>query len=150
MIQRIQSIFLLLASLFVLSLFMPSVALATADMSKSAILPAFLQDGIFNLKDSDLLLFLVLGAGVLALISIFLFKNRKTQMKIVALMMIVSLAVAVIAFWLFYHNTENIKEGVAHLDYGMAGPFLSIIFGSLANRAIRKDEKLVKSMDRLR
>ena len=150
MIQRIQSIFLLLASLLLLCLLVPGVSLATADASQSSLLPEFLKDGIFNLQDSQLLLILVLVSGIIALVSIFLYKNRKTQMQVVALMMIISLAVAVIAFYLYYHNTENVKQGIAHLDIGMAGPILSIVFGSLANRSIRKDEKLVKSMDRLR
>ncbi len=150
MIQRIQSIFLFLAAVILLSLFLPGVAIATADVSQSAVLPDFLKDGIFNLQDSQLLLLLVLAAGIIALISIFLYKNRRTQMRVVALMMIISLAVAVIAFWLYYHNTENLKQGIVHLSIGMASPLLSIIFGSFANRAIRKDNKLVKSMDRLR
>ena len=150
MILRIQSIFLLLAALILLSLFLPGVSIATADVSQSAILPDFLKDGIFNLQDSQLLLFLVLAAGIIALVSIFLYKNRRTQMRIVALMMIISLAIAVIAFWLYYHDTKNLKEGIVHLSLGIGSPLLSILFGSFANRAIRKDDKLVKSMDRLR
>lgn len=150
MIQRIQTIFLFIAALVLLGLMIPGVSIATADTSQASLLPDFLKDGIFNLQDSQLLLILVIAAGVLALISIFLYKNRTTQMRVVALMMIISLAIAITAFWIFYHNTQNIKEGIVHLGLGMASPLLSILFGSLANKFIRKDDKLVKSMDRLR
>ena len=67
------------------------------------------------------------------------------------LVMLLSIALPAVAAILFYQEWSGISNTAKlTLQLGLAAPALSLIFSILANRFIRKDEKLVKSMDRLR
>ena len=50
----------------------------------------------------------------------------------------------------FYNEMDNLKEITVSYNVGLYTPIGSIIFGILAGRYIKKDQKLVSSMDRLR
>lgn len=86
--------------------------------------------------------------GLVALVSIFLFKNRGLQMRLALLTIVLSILLFVVAGLLVM--TE--QQGTAEYEesFGVALPILALIFGILANRFIQKDDKLVRSMDRLR
>ena len=143
MIQRIQSIYLLLAGASVLSLF----ALPLANSKKDIAASTLFQDSIFNLQDHIALLVLFALGGGLALLSIFLFNNRKLQIKLnqgVLFLLVAGIGLA--AFLLFNDNTIE----KAQLDLGTFAPLLGFIFTTLGIRSIKKDEKLVSSADRLR
>jgi hypothetical protein len=150
MIQRIQSIYLFLAGLSAISLFLSFMPLGIADSAQAESLPVILRDGVYNLNDNIILLILTVSSSVIAFLTIFLYKNRGLQMKIAALMMILSLGLLITAYLIYYQQTKAFPNSTEHLGLGIFSPVLSILFGSLANRSIRKDEKLVKSMDRLR
>lgn len=87
-------------------------------------------------------------SAVLALIAILLYKNRKNQFVTNRLNLIVNLFL----LGFFVYRSLNISGGttVSEKGIGMLIPVFSIVFLVLANRAIRKDEDLVKSVDRLR
>lgn len=91
------------------------------------------------------------GLGILlALGSIFLFKNRPLQGQLSSLGMylgFMSLALAGFGMW---RNLGKVPDCQYSFDAGWAMPVLSIVFQFLAVRGIRNDEKIVKSMDRLR
>ena len=97
------------------------------------------------------LMAMVVVTGLLPLVAIFLFSQRKRQINITMLSI-----VAVICFFamLVYSVSELGKQtppptsGSYYL--GSMLPIASILFLIMAIIAIRKDEKLVKSMDRLR
>jgi len=76
MIQRIQTIYLALAAACAFGLF----GLPFATSAQSADATSLFADGIYNINDHVALLALFCGAGALALISIFLFNNRKQQL----------------------------------------------------------------------
>jgi hypothetical protein len=141
MIQRIQTIFLLLASGAAFALF--KLPFATTNEAVEATL---YSDKVFNIHDHVALLGLFAGAGALALISIFLFKNRKLQMILTRVALLANIAGLLVAAF-FFSNEAN-KVGEAGL--GVYLPVVFVIFGLLALRFIKKDDKLVKSMDRLR
>jgi membrane protease YdiL (CAAX protease family) len=85
----------------------------------------------------------------LALISIITFKKRQQQFVYNRLNMILNL----ILLGLFVYRSLNLSGGtptVSEKGIGMFRPILSIVFLVLANKAIQKDEDLVKSVDRLR
>jgi membrane associated rhomboid family serine protease len=91
-------------------------------------------------------------SGVLALIAIFLFKNRKQQMlvtRIAAIATIISVVLTVVFFWQDYQTMTTdivVDDGI-----GAYTPIVGIILLFLANFYIGKDEKLVRSSyDRLR
>lgn len=88
-----------------------------------------------------------LGA-TLALIAIVLFKNRKNQFVVNRLNLIVNLFL--LGFFVYRSLNVSGEIAISEKGIGMLIPVFSIVFLVLANRAIKKDEDLVKSVDRLR
>ena len=144
MIQRIQTIFLLLASVAALSLY----KLPFASAGKTDIAP-FLSDGIFNVMDHPGFMGLFGLGGLLLLLAIFLFKNRMLQMRVTLFASVLVLLGLILIPVLLFQAGETVIQ-MLQVKPGMYIPAVAVFFGLLARRAIRKDEKLVKSMDRLR
>ncbi len=145
MIQRIQSIFLLLASACAFSLF--AFPFATAPLNQSTVF----ADGLYNLQDNMGLLVLFCLAGLLTFIGIFLFRNRKTQLLVNRIAITANIIGLVLAIVLFMNDSQNMAQNVNPDDgIGAYLPFVFLVFAFLANHFINKDEKLVQSMDRLR
>lgn len=149
MIQRIQTVFLVVAALAGLGQFgLPY--LSTSPGSPASALPV-LADNIFNPMDNPGLLGLcVLGAAV-SLAAIFLFKNRPLQARLAggaAGASIMSLALA--GFVIYQIMQQMPSGGNAQYGAGLAMPVVAMICNWLAARFIRKDEQLVRSADRLR
>ena len=138
MLQRIQSIFLLVSSLAYWGLF--ALPFASGGESNHSLF----SDKVLNLNDHIGLLVAGVLGGLLSLAAIFLFKNRKLQQSISYLSFIPSLVLIGLAYWLF-----NTTSG-GSLGLGMGLPVVSAICSLVAATFIKKDEKLVKSMDRLR
>ncbi|HLK28805.1 MAG TPA: DUF4293 domain-containing protein [Puia sp.] len=90
------------------------------------------------------ILILTVAIFIAALISVFLYKNRKLQLRIV----LASLVVSLLNIFLYYRGTQKFADGTYSLTAIFA--LLIPIFLLLAAMGIYKDEKLVKSMDRLR
>jgi len=90
------------------------------------------------------ILIFTVATGIAALIAIFLYKNRKLQMRISLAAMLVSL----LTLLLYYNQTRHFAEGQYDLTALVA---LAIpVFFILAVKGIYNDQKLVKSLDRLR
>lgn len=135
MLQRIQTVYLLI-----------SAAISTG---LSFVLYLWTINEVpFFAKDDILYLALFLGSGALALISIFLFKNRKLQFVLGRLNIILNFTLLVL-FVIRLLSTPG-ETNVSENGVGVLLPVFSIVFLVLANRAIKKDEDLVKSVDRLR
>ena len=101
------------------------------------------------------LIFMQVGISLLALISIFLYKNRQMQLKFVAGGIL--LITIYIAFGLF--KIDGLEKQITALysvpivNYNRISicfPILQVLLMILSQRAIRKDERLVRSSDRLR
>jgi len=93
MIQRIQSIFLLLAAAAAFALF----AFPFASTPNAVASSEMFADAQYNLSDNIALLILFCLAGGLAFISIFMFKNRKTQLLIGRLAIVANIIGLVLA-----------------------------------------------------
>ncbi|MFZ1705786.1 MAG: DUF4293 family protein [Saprospiraceae bacterium] len=146
MIQRLQTVFLFLAFLAFLAIF--QFPFAVSDVQSAG----FLSDMDYDVFDSAFLLALTALGGLTALIAIFLFKNRTIQLKLSYLIIVFSVLILVVAAVLFYNEAKNLIHNKGEIDDSIAlyMPFLSMVFGVLAARFIGKDEKTVRSMDRLR
>lgn len=99
-------------------------------------------------------LFLVLMAVVmvaLPILAIAMFKNRKRQIRLATMAGVANIAFIAAAMMQVTPFLEETK-GIANDSYwiGMVLPFISIIFLILSFMGIRRDEKLVRSTDRLR
>lgn len=102
----------------------------------------------FFAKEELLYLGLFLGSTALSLMAIFMYKNRQTQFVLGRLNIILNF----ILLGLFVYRSLNLsgETDVSEKGIGILLPIFSIVFLVLANKAIKKDEDLVKSVDRLR
>ena len=106
---------------------------------------------IYEVQDNIVLLSITILGGLLALIAIFLYQNRPLQMKLSIFVLILAIFLPLVAFLLIYNEGTALASGTIITDQaGTYLPLVSIIFGFLAYNGIKKDETLVKSMDRLR
>lgn len=145
MIQRIQSLFLLIVGLSFLGHFL--WPLATSNISGGK----FLADKVFDINDHVVLLGLAILGAALALINIFLFKNRPLQIRLGYILIILGILFPIVGVFSFMNDTAQMSDSAQINDQlGIYLPILTILFAILANRSIKKDESTVRSMDRLR
>ena len=136
MIQRIQSIYLILATI------------------TTAVLPFLFclwkaNDGQAVYFMSTITYTILLGLSTsLSLLSLLSFKKRQNQFVMNRLNIILNL----ILLGLFVYRALNVsgETVVSEKGIGMFLPIVTILLLAIANRAIKKDEDLVKSVDRLR
>lgn len=136
MIQRRQSLYLLLV-----------VILNALLLS---IIPLWKQEDGEWVFASDFMesMIAVIASLAFALFSIFLFKNRKLQFVLGRLNILINF----FAIGFFVYTALNLPGEFEISEKGIGGliPLVSIVFLALANKAIKKDEDLVKSVDRFR
>jgi hypothetical protein len=89
-----------------------------------------------------------MASTILAVFSVFQFKSRQTQFVVCRLNIILNL----ILLGLFVYRLLNLPGAFENAEkgIGLILPVISIVLLVLANKAIKKDEALVKSVDRLR
>jgi hypothetical protein len=143
MIQRKQSVFLALVVLvFIALLFLPVYQLKTATT---------IDAGVSGRLLFIPLLFIPMACiSLLAIIAIFLYKNRKRQIAICRAGLILSLLISVNAIvfpQFFIHGIDRSNLIVASGAYLLP---VNIILFALAAFFIKKDDDLVKAADRLR
>lgn len=151
MIQRIQTIYLLLAASALGSPFFLPFATASGDTTALASLgDNFFADGTYWVKEFPGGMSLLL-AMAFSIYAIFLYKHRIRQMRLAAGMVILTILFSALFAALGYYYAQKLPEGSnAHLALGSAFPLVAIPLLLLAYRAIKKDEELVRSSDRLR
>jgi hypothetical protein len=141
MIQRIQSLYLLLIIIGCICLFFfPIGTYNTFDLT----LLSANQQGM-----TIPLILIVLAIIVLSGVIIFLYKNRTKQLKLSRILILINILLIVVIF--FSADRIEKQTGIT-TKYGVSAviPLINILLSFLASRGIRKDEKLVKSSDRLR
>ncbi len=144
MIQRIQSLYLLIGAVISLGLTLVFSVWTTVANSVYYIIDLWEQNAI-TIKMIPILFII---SGVMSLISIFLFKHRKNQFIVNRLNILINLILLGI---LIYHLlTLSGEMQVSKKGIGAVLPIIVIVLLVLANKAIKKDEDLVKSVDRLR
>ncbi|OON70880.1 DUF4293 domain-containing protein [Hymenobacter sp. CRA2] len=155
MIQRIQSVFLLLLAIcMVCVLFLPiwtktdpqsnqTLTLTATQLTSSA--PGQAPIGTYAIAA------LAAIAALVALAEIFQYRKRMTQLMLGSLnLLLISATIGAC----FYYSSQgeqmlNVKMP-GNFEAGFYLPTLALLLNLLANRFIRRDEKLVRSMDRLR
>ncbi|WGK63697.1 DUF4293 family protein [Croceiramulus getboli] len=136
MLQRIQTLYLLL------------VVFASGGLIFWVPLYADVNQSGVMVLDKILFLLLFLGSALLALIAIFMYKNRQLQFVLNRLNILLNF----ILLGVLVYQSQILSGGAAAPEkgIGMIIPLLSIVLLALANKAIKRDEDLVKSVDRLR
>lgn len=138
MIQRRQTIWLLLATAAaILSYMFPFVTGKETIKNMQA-------DKVIDAASDFFLLILTGGSIILSTVTIFLFKDRKLQIRLCLLGVIIA-AVIIVRYIMLMNKLNS-----AILALYAVLPFIFLACYFLAFRDIRKDEKLVKSLDKLR
>ncbi len=141
MIQRIQTVWLFLAAVCAsLAFFVPFGTEFTSEINTENV------QGIgMNAINNIVVLIIVADIILCAFIAIFSFKNRKVQKAFCLIIVLLSLACIGFMIYLTEMKAENTS-----IRLGIIAPILSLVFGVLALNGVRKDDKLIKNLDRLR
>ena len=154
MIQRIQTIYLLLAEMLVgILFFVPFAEIA----GKEGNIYSFDIKGIYmegipktEIIYSSLPLIILWAVSLILILStIFLYKNRILQMRLSTINIFILLGFCGLIFY-YVWSSANILSGVFSLTVYLVFPIIAAILIYLAIRAIAKDELLVRSIDRIR
>ena len=143
MIQRIQSIYLFLASvvsgglIFVFNLW--------KTLKEQIFVLDLFPKELLALKVIPLMF---IASSILSLVTIFLYKDRKLQFVIGRIIILINLFL--LGLLIYLSLTLPGETSVSEKGIGMFLPILVVLLIVLANKAIKKDEDLVKSVDRLR
>lgn len=182
MIQRIQSFLLVLAAVGVVLMFMFPIATYSA-LSEQSNYVVSAELNLFPKSNPDMLkqiesgldvqmeqaghihtwplVVLALAVGVVSLVSIFLYRNRVVQMRVVMVGFLLNVVyVALLFLWAvdaYGHEFTTFATGIMGLDEphtvysaGTYIPFVTLVLLFFAQRAIKRDELKVRAADRLR
>jgi hypothetical protein len=158
MIQRIQTVYLFLAAVCAAAMFFFPVASFLSDMTYQKLFitglvnmapgqPAAIERSVvLPLAAVGVLMF------VLAMVAIFAYKKRNLQLKLVKGGILATIIMIAGIFFLYAPLIEKKLSIIPDYtgEIGIYFPLISLVFFILANRAITRDDKLVKSLDRLR
>jgi len=144
MIQRIQSIYLLIAAIFSGGLIFVFNLWKYEDGTLFFTKEAFESNDI--LLKSIPILFII--STILSLITIFQFKKRQLQFVLGRLNILTNLFL--LGLLLYQSLNLSGETKVSEKGIGLVLPIIVIFLLVMANKAIKKDEDLVKSVDRLR
>jgi hypothetical protein len=155
MLQRIQSIYLLFASLVLFSLFLfPLVHNVYVDGVVSTIkVTGIYQDVNGAQAHTQSFIALIAATAIVAilpLILIFLYKNRKQQILLCYVYIFIIFGYS---FWIAQavkSATGGAELTTNNFGIGALLSSISVVLMIMAAKAIQRDEKLVKSADRLR
>lgn len=141
MLQRKQSVYLLLGSLSIVAmLFFDGIWETPAAETLVWYVPSLIITGIVVV--------------LVALVAIFMYRNRSRQQQVVVAVQVLTLIFMVLLFGgLFLTGvTTQIAEGAVEAVtlVGLVLPILAYVFFYLARKGIQSDIDLVRSMDRLR
>ena len=144
MLQRIQTLFLLIAGSSLFGLFALPFGTSNAQFG------VVYDNQSLDLHDHTALLVGTIVTGVIAILAIFLFNNRNLQAKLALLTAVLCIGLLGIAYWIYNSSMPTDNSATTQLGFGFVLPIVALIFSILASVYIKKDTKLVQSMDRLR
>lgn len=149
MIQRIQTIYLLLVvGLLIASMCLPLGYFIDAEAVTYTFSPLGISAGDVFQSSWGLFAILLLSS-VIAIATIFLYKNRMLQIRMTIFNTILLIGYY-LAFIAFYFVLKGDLEAAFRINWALCLPLVAIILNYLAIRAIGRDEVLVKAADRLR
>jgi hypothetical protein len=155
MIQRVQTLYMSIVVIACILLFFFPLARYIGDrgtyiffitgMKLTGEIPA-----VINFWLTFPLVLIVVSSLVLVIAAIFLYKKRGLQLWFVNIAFLLHVVLIILVFLFYINHFEPICNAKASYQFGIFIPLISLICIILASRAIRKDEALVKSTDRLR
>jgi hypothetical protein len=165
MLQRKQSLYLLLAGIFIFLLFFVPYW-KTSDTGHEVLYYGASIETLgpedmhltTSVEDDLLLLLLCIlagGSAVFSFLLIFLYPNRVRQAALAVVLLSMHLLTGIVAGWMVLQTESALvgagaSELVSEFQYGALFPIVSALLTVLARKGILADESLVRSMDRLR
>ncbi len=161
MIQRVQTIYLFLASVaLALMMYFPIYQFDKISNGTEYIQVKIMINGTLekaetaleytnvNFRFPQFLMSICIGLALI--VCIFLYKNRKQQLSIARILIVLEFSLMLFVFAMIAQEIKSLE--ISNIKYGIGAflPSLAILFTALAARAVRKDEALVRSADRLR
>lgn len=151
MLQRIQTVYLLLVALLMaVTVFSPLLVLTNAESSVFDMCSKGIFEGDKLLKATWGVLTMAGLSALVAFIDIFLFKKRKLQVRVAMFTTFLILFFYVTLFVYYYAYSNGLALSVEGVNYGVVLPFVALILNLLAILKIKADDKLVKSLNRIR
>jgi len=150
MIQRIQSIYLALIAVFMsVTTFLPIIEVVYTDgISHSMTL---LRLGTYSFLPDFTAPALSLIIGLMALYTIFLYKKRRLQIQLCGWMLALILLLYISIFYSYFELTATMDENVSFFpEITIAFPLIALILDCVSIAGIRKDERIVGTLSRLR
>jgi len=149
MIQRIQTVFLLLVTaLLVASMCLPVGYFIGADLAQYTFMPAGIAIKEQFHSTWGVLAILLLSA-IISFSTIFMYKNRMLQIRMTVFCSVLLLGYY-LAFLAFMFMLKSDLQASFRISWALCLPLVAIILNYLAIRAIGRDEVMVKAADRLR
>jgi hypothetical protein len=155
MLQRIQTVYLLAATVLMsLMLFLPLAEIAAEGSGIYNVLSRgwYLSEGesAEPAMATWPVFILAFALTLLTLINIFLYRNRKLQLRICIYSIILAFGLIGLIYYYFVVGFRQLEDPIYSLRFPMVLPAIFIILIYLAFRGIRKDEILIQSLDRIR
>jgi len=151
MIQRIQSIFLFLAATLMLTASAFNIwegqSATGCFTSVNSIQILSECNELDNVKNIFYLLAIQVVFAILVLFSLFSYKNRKRQIILGGINSLIGSIFLILTFFITKEVSQS-NDGNYHIGFFL--PLAAIFLNILANRFIKKDDKLVRSLDRIR
>ena len=154
MIQRIQTVYLLISEILTAILFL--VPFAGISGQNGLLYRADIQGLYLERTPNQELLqrhwpifIFVVAILILVFATIFLYKDRKLQIRLSAISLLAQLCLCAMIFFEVWSGAQRLSGHISFTIF-MVFPFISAILILLAFRAIKHDELLVKSIDRIR
>lgn len=147
MIQRIQTVYLIISAILLGLLFL----IPFAEIAKDGMVYLFNFKGISvdgTLKENGYAISVLIGI-IIALhgVAILSFKNRIRQIRLLVLSILLMLGLFGMFFFFTYYTFSGAQVS---FKISIIFPVIAIILDYLAIRAIGKDEALIRSIDRIR
>ena len=154
MIQRIQTIYLLLAAALTACTTFLSLGTFSTGTEEFTLRAFGLKDAEGATVQSTIYMGILLTLALaVAVVTIFLFKRRLLQIRMCVVEMILLVgaqAMTAIYYYLSCRVFSSVEFQAHSLKLPLVFPVIALIFTFLAARAIFRDEMLVRSVDRIR
>lgn len=154
MIQRVQTLFMLLVVGGITAMYLTPIGAFTADNHHYIL-------SVYGIKDeagvefpeavSSNFVYIPLALSlILTIYAIFQFGRRKMQMQINKISLVLMLVSAFLMALYLKNAGDSMPDRQIGFGVAFFMPYLCILLLVFANRAIKKDDDLVKSVDRIR
>lgn len=155
MIQRIQHLYLFVSAVVCVFMLAADLPYFSTVSGEEEVLVGYANTLIKSTEASESLSnlnnwMLISAYGGISMVVIFLFKNRRLQMRLIGVSFVLSGAL-VWAMYVYSMQRNYFEgEGVNHFLPAVFLPLSLLAFNVLAYRGVLRDERLIRSMDRLR